>query len=54
MKDTPPTFHELGSLAELTYYEAGVDIQKLFDHKNRRTTDRYSDNRSDEYVVMGE
>jgi integrase len=51
---TPPTFHELRSLAERTYYEAGVDTQKLLGHKDRRTTDRYSDNRGSEYVVVGE
>ncbi|TKB53272.1 phage integrase Arm DNA-binding domain-containing protein [Ferrimonas aestuarii] len=49
---TPPTFHEIRSLAERTYADAGYDTQKLLGHKNRQTTDKYHDQRGSEYLLI--
>lgn len=48
---TPPTFHEIRSLAERLYTEQGnVNTQELLGHKDPRTTQLYHDNRGAEWV----
>ncbi|GLQ72882.1 phage integrase Arm DNA-binding domain-containing protein [Vibrio penaeicida] len=49
---TEPTFHEIRSLAERTYYAIGLDTQTLLGHKSQTMTDRYHDNRGREYTKI--
>ena len=49
---TPPSFHEIRSLAERQYHSQGLDTQILLGHKNRAMTDRYHDNRGSEYTFI--
>lgn len=50
---TPPTFHELRSLAERLYNEQGnVDTQLLLGHKDPRSTAIYKDTRGAEWVKV--
>lgn len=42
---TPPTFHEIRSLAERLYREQGVDVQHLLGHREARMTQVYDDYR---------
>ncbi len=49
---TPPTFHELRSVAARSYMEVGMDIQSLLGHKSQRVTERYQDNRGEEYTYI--
>ncbi|GAM63632.1 integrase [Vibrio ishigakensis] len=50
--ETPPTFHELRSVSARSYMEIGVDIQSLLGHKSQRVTERYQDNRGEEYTYI--
>ena len=48
---TPPTFHEIRSLAERMYREQGnVDTQELLGHEDVRTTHMYHDVRGSGYI----
>ncbi|WP_281545861.1 phage integrase Arm DNA-binding domain-containing protein [Grimontia sp. SpTr1] len=49
---TPPSFHELRSLAERTYSTLGFDTQKLLGHKRQAMTDKYNDARGREYTYI--
>ncbi|MFD2177791.1 phage integrase Arm DNA-binding domain-containing protein [Veronia pacifica] len=49
---SPPSFHELRSLAERTYAELGYDTQALLGHKSQKMTDKYHDNRGSEYTFI--
>ena len=49
---TPPSFHEIRSLAERQYHSQGLDTQILLGHKSRAMTDRYHDNRGSEYTFI--
>lgn len=49
---TPPSFHEIRSLAERTYHEAGFDTQVLLGHKSRKMTDKYHDLRGSDYTYI--
>ncbi|ALO34541.1 hypothetical protein CMT41_07290 [Colwellia sp. MT41] len=40
---TPPTFHELRSLAEREYREQGINTKKLLGHKHEAMTEVYND-----------
>lgn len=45
---TPPTFHEIRSLAERLYKrQGGIDTKELLGHKNARTTEIYDDPRGE-------
>lgn len=50
--ETPPSFHELRSLAERTYEAAGVNTQALLGHKNAKTTAKYHDLRGEDYIFI--
>lgn len=48
---TPPTFHELRSLAERLYNkQGGIDTQILLGHKDPRSTATYKDSRGAEWM----
>lgn len=49
---TPPTFHEMRSLAEREYRKQGIDTQALLGHKEAKTTDLYHDARGHDWVVV--
>ncbi|RXJ68710.1 integrase [Veronia nyctiphanis] len=49
---SPPSFHEIRSLAERIYSEHGYDTQTLLGHKTRKMTDRYHDARGSEYTFI--
>lgn len=42
---TPPTFHEIRSLAERLYRGQGVDTKTMLGHKRQSMTDLYNDDR---------
>lgn len=50
--ETPPSFHELRSLAERTYEDAGMNTQPLLGHKNAKTTAKYHDIRGEDYIFI--
>lgn len=54
--DTPraeqPTFHEIRSLSARLYKQLGGDPQAVLGHLERRTTDKYLDNRGAEIVAI--
>ena len=50
--DNLPTFHELRSLSARLYHEQGADSQKVLGHKDRKTTERYIDNRGVEWISV--
>lgn len=52
-KGTPPTFHEIRSLAERLYREQKVNTKDLLGHKNQHQTDRYNDDRGKDWKVVG-
>ncbi|GAM66360.1 integrase [Vibrio sp. JCM 19236] len=52
--ENPPTFHELCSVAERSYREAGIDTQALLGHKSAKMTDKYHDNRGEEFIYIGQ
>lgn len=47
---TPPSFHEMRSLAIRLYAEQGVDVQALAGHKDAATTALYRDVRGAEWI----
>lgn len=50
---TPPTLHEIRSLAERLYSaQGGIDTQALLGHRDPRTTSIYKDNRGSEWVTV--
>jgi integrase len=49
---TPPTFHELRSLATRLYDRQGTDSQALLGHKNPETTALYRDKRKVEWIMV--
>lgn len=49
---TPPTFHELRSLAARLYHEQGIDAQALLGHKTADMTAVYRDPRGAEWVEV--
>ncbi|MFV9075508.1 phage integrase Arm DNA-binding domain-containing protein [Serratia fonticola] len=52
-KGTPPSFHEIRSLAERVYREQNVNTKDLLGHKSQRQTDRYNDDRGRDWKVVG-
>lgn len=50
--NSPPTFHEMRSLAAREYVKQGLDVQLLLGHKDPRMTDTYKDNRGAEWVEV--
>ncbi|KAA0575805.1 tyrosine-type recombinase/integrase [Azospirillum sp. B21] len=50
---TPPTFHELRSLAARLYAQQGTDAQALLGHKSPEMTAVYRDARGAEWVEVG-
>ncbi|MGF7174678.1 tyrosine-type recombinase/integrase [Azospirillum doebereinerae] len=49
---TPPSFHELRSLAARLYSTQGVDAQALLGHKSAEMTARYRDSRGAEWIEV--
>lgn len=49
---TPPTFHDLRSLALRLYHDQGVNAQALAGHKSADMTSVYRDVRGDEWVKV--
>lgn len=49
---TPPTFHEIRSLAARLYHEQGVDAQALLGHKSPDMTALYRDSRGTEWTEV--
>jgi integrase len=49
---TPPTFHEIRSLAERLYSAQGIDTQTLLGHKNKEMTAVYHDVRGAEWLEV--
>ncbi|VXC90622.1 tyrosine-type recombinase/integrase [Serratia oryzae] len=54
LEDSPPTFHEIRSLAGRLYErEKGKEFaMKLLGHKSVKMTDKYLDTRGKEYVML--
>lgn len=50
---TPPTFHEIRSLAGRLYRNQGVDVKSLLGHADSRMTDTYTDTRGHDWIVVG-
>jgi integrase len=49
---TPPTFHEIRSLAARLYAEQGIDAQALLEHKSPDMTALYRDVRGSEWIEI--
>ena len=49
---TPPTFHEIRSLAARLYAEQGIDAQALLGHKSPDMTALYRDVRGSEWIEI--
>lgn len=49
---TPPTFHEIRSLASRLYNKQGIDDQALLGHKSGTMTAAYRDVRGAEWVEV--
>lgn len=49
---TPPTYHEIRSLAERLYKAQGVDTQALLGHRHARMTEVYADPRQAEWTTV--
>lgn len=49
---TPPSFHELRSLAARLYSAQGIDVQALLGHKSAEMTARYRDSRGAEWIEV--
>lgn len=49
---TPATFHEQRSLAERLYSEQGLNTQLLLGHKSQKQTDRYHDDRGNDWITV--
>jgi hypothetical protein len=52
-KQTPPSFHEIRSLAKRLYTDQGnVDTKALLGHRDDRTAAMYSDSRGAEWLTV--
>ncbi|ARJ67816.1 hypothetical protein WV31_20265 [Magnetospirillum sp. ME-1] len=49
---TPPTFHEIRSLAARLYTEQGINAQALLGHKSADMTSIYRDVRGSEWIEV--
>nr|WP_295838011.1 excisionase [uncultured Azospirillum sp.] len=49
---TPPSFHEIRSLAARLYHEQGINAQMLLCHKSPAMTARYCDSRGSEWIEV--
>jgi hypothetical protein len=49
---TPPTFHEIRSLAERLYHQQGVNTQEVLGHRDAKSTATYRDSRGAEWVEV--
>jgi integrase len=49
---TLPTFHEQRSLAERLYRKQGINTQLLLGHASQEMTDKYNNDRSNQWVVL--
>lgn len=49
---TPPSFHEIRSLAARLYHEQGINAQSLLCHKSPAMTARYCDSRGSEWIEV--
>ncbi len=49
---TPPTFHEMRSLAKRLYAEQGIDTKALLGHKTQQMSDLYADPRGAEWTEV--
>lgn len=49
---TPPTYHELRSLAERLYRDQGINTQTLLGHRHARMTEVYNDPRGAEWGTV--
>lgn len=49
---TPPTLHEIRSLAERLYREQGIDTKTLLGHSSQITTDVYNDEREAKWITL--
>ena len=49
---TPPTYHEIRSLAERLYRAQGIDTQALLGHRHARMTEVYADPRQAEWLKV--
>lgn len=49
---TPPTFHEIRSLAARLYADQGTDAQALLGHKSPDMTAVYRDTRGDDWIEV--
>ncbi|MDT4883425.1 hypothetical protein FQZ97_1194650 [compost metagenome] len=47
---TPPTFHEMRSLAARMHADEGRDPQRLLGHRSAKMTDLYRDSRGAEWI----
>ncbi|MDR6770403.1 excisionase [Azospirillum sp. BE72] len=50
--NTPPSFHEIRSLAARLYHEQGINAQMLLGHKSPAMTARYCDSRGSEWMEV--
>lgn len=50
--DSPPTFHEMRSLAARLHAAEGRDAQSLLGHKSSKMTDLYRDSRGTEWIEV--
>lgn len=50
--NTPPSFHEIRSLAARLFTEQGIDAQALLGHKSADMTALYRDSRGAEWVEV--
>lgn len=49
---TPPTLHEIRSLAERIYREQGIDTKTLLGHSSQVMTDVYNDDREAKWITL--
>ena len=50
---TPPTFHEIRSLAGREYARQGLNVQNLLGHTQQKMTDSYLNDRGREWIEVG-
>ncbi len=50
--ESSSSFHELRSFAERTYRDAGYDTKVILGHKHQKMTDKYNDERLDDYTYI--
>jgi len=49
---TPPSFHEQRSLAERLYRKQGINTQLLLGHASQEMTDKYNNDRSNQWIIL--